>query len=199
MAQQVRLHVSLIAFLILILIACKSDVNKQIQKSKLITLNIDSNQFESKNGILFYNSSAYSGKAYTLYPVSKDTFEIKEYLNGKEHGKWTRFYQNNQLKELRYFNNGLKTADLLSWWPNGKKQMVYHFKNNEYEGNCREWNNAGRLIIELNYKNGYEEGSQKMFYDNGKVRANYVIKNGRRFGLLGTKNCVNVSKDIFKN
>lgn len=196
MVQQVRLLVSFI--FISIFFACKSDV-KQIAKTEVISLNSDSVELKLNNGILFLNAKAYSGKIYSLYQDSKDTLEIKEFLNGKEHGTWKKFYQNNKLRELRYFDNGLKTGELFSWWPSGKKQMIYRFKNNEYEGTCSEWNEKGQLTIELNYKNGYENGSQKMFYDNGKVRANYVIKNGRRFGLLGTKNCINVSKDIFKN
>jgi antitoxin component YwqK of YwqJK toxin-antitoxin module len=55
----------------------------------------------------------------------------------------------------------------------------------------------GKLIHLANYKNGQEEGTQKLWYDNGKIRANYVIKNGKRYGLLGTKNCINVSDSIF--
>ena len=199
MALQVRFLASLFSGLILILIACKSDVKRQNKKAEVISLNSDSVKFESKNGILFYKASAYTGKVYAFYPNGKDTLETKAFLNGKEHGTWKRFYENNQLRELRFFDNGSKTSDLTSWWPNGEKQMLYSFKNDEYEGTCSEWNEKGRLILKLNYKNGHEEGSQKMFYDNGKVRANYVIINGRRFGLLGTKNCINVSKDIFKN
>jgi antitoxin component YwqK of YwqJK toxin-antitoxin module len=50
----------------------------------------------------------------------------------------------------------------------------------------------------MHYKKGYEEGLQQFYYDNGKVKANYFMKAGRRYGLLGTKNCVNVSDSIFK-
>ena len=77
-------------------------------------------------------------------------------------------------------------------------QQHYLFSNDEYEGTCREWNEAGRLVKEMNYKAGYEAGSQRSWYDNGRIRANYVIEDGRRYGLLGTKNCVNVSDSIFK-
>ena len=55
----------------------------------------------------------------------------------------------------------------------------------------------GKLIEELNYLYGYENGSQKVWYLNGKIKSNYVIKNSRRFGLLGTKNCVNTSEEVF--
>jgi hypothetical protein len=40
---------------------------------------------------------------------------------------------------------------------------------------------------------------QTWWYDNGKVKSNYRIIEGRRFGLLGTKNCINVSDSIFNN
>ena len=49
----------------------------------------------------------------------------------------------------------------------------------------------------MNYVKGHEEGSQKMYYDNGKIRSNYTIIAGRRYGLLGTKNCVNVADSVF--
>ena len=38
---------------------------------------------------------------------------------------------------------------------------------------------------------GYEEGSQKAWWQNGVIRANYVVKNGRRYGLIGLKLCMN--------
>lgn len=61
----------------------------------------------------------------------------------------------------------------------------------------KEWSFDGKLSHLGNFENGQEEGSQKMWYDTGKIRANYVIKNGKRYGLLGTKNCKNVSDSIF--
>ena len=55
----------------------------------------------------------------------------------------------------------------------------------------------GKLFHLATYKNGQEEGTQKMWYDNDKIRANYYIIDGKRYGLLGTKNCKNVSDSIF--
>ena len=57
---------------------------------------------------------------------------------------------------------------------------------------------SGLLIEEGNFKEGYEFGVQKTWYLNGKVKSNYIIKNNRRYGLLGTKNCVNVSNETLK-
>ena len=66
----------------------------------------------------------------------------------------------------------------------------YNLKDDEYNGSLKEWNRKGQIIKSFNYVNGYENGSQKLWFDNGEVRSNYVIKNNRRYGLLGTKNCI---------
>lgn len=107
-----------------------------------------------------------------------------------------QIYPSGKIRELRYFENGKKVGDYKTWWENGKLQSHYVFKDDEYEGTCREWNENGILIREMNYHKGHETGSQKQWYDDGKVRSNYVIINGRRYGLLGTKNCINVSDSL---
>ena len=83
-------------------------------------------------------------------------------------------------------------------YKNGSLNFIYQFENGEYNGTNRFWTKNGFLFEERNYKAGYEFGSQKVWYLNGKVRSNYVIKNNRRYGLLGTKNCINVSDELGK-
>ena len=39
-------------------------------------------------------------------------------------------------------------------------------------------------------------GSASLSVVDKKNKSNYIIKNNRRYGLLGTKNCVNVSDDL---
>ncbi|KOY88246.1 hypothetical protein AD998_15880 [bacterium 336/3] len=152
----------------------------------------------NKNGLAYYENTPFSGTTYTLFPNQKDTSEIFYYLEGKEHGIWKKFYANKQIREKREFKDGKKVGTLFKWWENGKMQMQYVFEDDEYQGTCKEWNDTGMLIKEMNYAKGHEEGSQKWWYDNGKIKSNYIIKNGRRFGLLGTKNCINVTDSIFK-
>ena len=81
---------------------------------------------------------------------------------------------------------------------NGVLNKKFEFVANDdtYEGEMKQWNVDEQLIHLANFKNGQEEGSQKLWYDNGKIRANYVIIKGKRYGLLGTKNCRNVSDSI---
>lgn len=193
MVQQARFRNSIFIALF-ILIGCS-------QKEKIvITQKVASIDPSLKfvNGILYRSNDLFTGIVYSFYEGTKDTAEISEFLNGKENGEWKKFYPDQSLKEKREFKTGKKIGEYIAYWKNGNKKLDYKFSNDEYEGTCSEWNRQGVLIKEMNYRKGHEEGSQKMFYDNGKIRSNYVMIEGRRYGLLGTKNCINVSDSIFK-
>jgi antitoxin component YwqK of YwqJK toxin-antitoxin module len=197
MAQQARLLNNILFSFLLFLIGCTPSPGKRAPVTGTLA-NSTYTGLSNINGIVQLNKQPYSGKVYTLYNGTKDTAEITSWLNGKEAGEWTKYYETGNLRERKTFENGRKTGELIAWWPNGNKQLHYRFFNDEYEGTCREWNEAGKLVKEMNYKAGHEAGPQQSWYDNGRIRANYVIENGRRYGLLGTKNCVNVSDSIFK-
>lgn len=195
MAQRAQLVSNLLLVFAFSFFACK---NSGAPDAVRLSQNSENANLRNVNGIIFFNNQPYSGLLYTLYPNAKDTAEIKSFLNGKEDGEWIKYYPSGLLKEKRSFKNGLKEGEYAAWWQNGKKQLLFHFINDQYEGVCSQWNEGGTLIQQMTYVKGYEEGPQKMYYDNGKIRSNYVIKNGRRFGLLGTKNCINVSDSVFK-
>lgn len=193
MASRVRfLNSALICFL------CISCHTPEHQSIELTLFNAKDLWLENRNGMLFQDNMPFSGKMYALYPHSNDTMKITGYYQGKEHGTWKVFFPNRQLQELRYFNQGMKIKTLKRWWANGQIQLACTFKNGEYDQAFHEWNINGQLIKTMHYNQGFEEGSQKLFYDTGKIRSNYVMKNGKRIGLLGTKNCINVSDSIFK-
>lgn len=151
----------------------------------------------SRRGLLYVSDSVFSGSIFGLYPHTTDTSFIRSYWQGKEHGCWKKYYPDGQLQEIRYYNRGKKEEQYQAWWPNGIRRLDYHFADGEYDGNCREWNIRGVLIKEMNYQQGYEAGRQRLWYGNGKIKSNYVMRNGRRYGLLGTKNCTNVTDSIF--
>lgn len=151
-----------------------------------------------QNDVLMQDGKPFTGIIYAMQPNKKDTAEIVCFNRGKQHGHWKRFYADGKPEEDRYFDNGKKIGELKQWWPNGRLKLAYHFKNGEYEGQCREWTANGLLVANMNYNQGYEEGRQLQYYSNGKIKANYLMINGRRYGLLGTKNCVNVADSIFK-
>lgn len=125
-----------------------------------------------------------------------DTVFAVPYRDGKEEG-WSRsYYPNRQRRELRYYHDGWKQGEHRGWYPDGKLAYIYHFKDDVYDGPVKEWSPKGILFRDMNYEQGIEAGRQVIRYADGKIKSNYVIKNGVRYGLLGTKNCVNVKDSI---
>ena len=152
---------------------------------------------ESQNDVMYFKNKKFDGFLYELQPNSLDTMAVEGFLDGVLNGVTKKWYSNRQLFEERYYANGQKNGKQISYWENGKVRFEFVAKNDQYEGELKEYNMEGKLFHLATYKNGQEEGTQKMWYDNGKIRANYYIIDGKRYGLLGTKNCKNVSDSIF--
>ena len=180
-----------LVFCFLFFLSCQSE------KTQVLLNNSDVNLDLSKNPVV-YNKLPFSGKVYGLHKNSPDTLWTGAYKNGLKSGVWKKFYKDAVLKEVRYFKKNKKVGDYNGYYKNGSLNFIYQFENGEYNGTNRFWTKNGFLFEERNYKAGYEFGSQKVWYLNGKVRSNYVIKNNRRYGLLGTKNCINVSDELGK-
>ena len=177
---------SLLCFLIL----CSCTAQPKLQFANAAEKNI-----EAERGIHYVDNKIFTGVYYAL--DGKDSLWTKTYIAGREHGCWKKWHPNKQLASCRYYLDGHKEGLYQTWWPNGKKQFTYSFKKDVYEGLQLEWNSDGLLIRQMNFKDGYEYGAQKTWYYNGKIKANYLVKNNRRYGLLGTKNCINVTDSIF--
>ena len=155
-------------------------------KDSLLSIHSDTN---------YYKGKFFSGYVYYLYENGDSTF-INGYFNGVEEGQHRKFYPGNIKQETRFFINGKKQGPQRSWWPDGGPKMDYTAQNNEYQGEFREWNSTGLLIKKFHYKKGVETGRQQLWWDNGTVRANYEVRNGRTFGLIGLKLCVNPNDPI---
>lgn len=187
-------------FLILTIIlfaACTDKtISKQLKQVPLIYLNATNSLFQMHQDTLYFKNKKFSGIQYLLYQKG-DTAFIKPYLNGLEEGITKKWYANKQLAEQRLYIDGKKEGIHKGWWENGNKKFEFAVSNDEYTNEFKEWSSSGLLIKHFHYKNGQENGSQKLFYENGKVKANYVLINGKRYGLLGTKNCKNASDSIF--
>ncbi|RNL55510.1 toxin-antitoxin system YwqK family antitoxin [Pedobacter jejuensis] len=182
--------------LLLLICSCKQNKSKEVNAiSNTYNLKSSLNIF-IKNDTVYLNNLKYSGFLYELH-ANKDTVLLESYTDGLKNGIEIKWYSNKKLMEIRGYNDGKKNGKQTAFWQNGKKKFEFFAKDDAYQGELKEWNMDGKLIHLANYKNGQEEGAQKLWYDNGKIRANYVIINGKRYGLLGTKNCRNVSDSIF--
>lgn len=174
--------------------SCQSD-EKEVEIPQILVVK-SSEKVNVQDGQVYVNQKLFSGYLISFYFNTSDTLSKEGFLNGKQHGTSKRWYPKGILSEVREYRNGAKNGRQVAFWENGNTQFDFLSINDAYEGEYKEWNNEGKLIHLAHYSNGQEEGVQKLWYDNGKIRANYIIKNGKRYGLLGTKNCINVSDSI---
>ena len=91
-----------------------------------------------------------------------------------------------------------KIGKHIGYWENGQPQFEFYFEDGEHHGVAKEWYQNGQTYRTFHYEHGYEQGSQKMWWENGIIRANYVVKNGRRYGLIGLKLCMNPNDTVLK-
>lgn len=153
--------------------------------------------FKKHQDTVYYNDHFFTGYRFSLYE-NGDTASLQSYFNGVEEGIQRKWYPGKQLAEERFYINGKKEGIHQSWWPDGKPKMYFEASNNEFSGVFNEWYASGLLGKAFHYVNGHEEGSQKLWWDNGTIRANYVIINGKKYGLLGLKICSNPYDSILK-
>jgi antitoxin component YwqK of YwqJK toxin-antitoxin module len=180
----------IVGFVAAILISCQ-------QKQEIKTIIFAHKAIFSYEGATILIDGKVANGEYLGINNQNDTLFIVSYQNGREHGIHRLYYAKNKPKEIRYFNNGWKQGLHVGFYPNGKKAFEYQYKDDEFHGTILEWTSSGILYRNMNYKNGFEEGRQIIRYSNGKIKSNYIVKNGIRYGLLGTKNCKNVSDSVF--
>ena len=146
---------------------------------------------------LWLKNESYNGYVFELALNKIDTLFFAGYINGLLEGEVKKWHPNKQLWEKRWYNAGKKNGLQQSYWENGIKRFEFIANEDVYEGEMKEWAQNGLLVHLANYVNGQEDGTQKSWYSNGKIKSNYFIIKGKRYGLLGTKNCKNVSDSIF--
>ncbi|TFF35746.1 toxin-antitoxin system YwqK family antitoxin [Mucilaginibacter psychrotolerans] len=142
---------------------------------------------------LLFKGQRYTGYVFTLF-ANNDTAAILGYTNGLQEGISRLWYPNKQKREERLYIAGKKEGIHKGWWPNGKLQFMFEVSHDENTGYFKTWHPDGKPERIFHYQNGKEQGSQKMWWPDGRIRANYVIKDGEKFGMLGQKICIN--KDV---
>ena len=144
---------------------------------------------------LYYQDKKYSGYIYDHFENGDSAF-VGSYLNGIEEGVFKKWYRNNQLGEYRTYHEGKKVGKHVGFWEDGQPKFEFNFIAGELQGIANEWYRNGQPYKAFHYKMGYENGSQKMWWENGIIRANYVVKQGRRYGLIGLKLCMTPQDSI---
>ena len=176
----------------------KEQLSPRIAKTiPLIFINRNDKRIHPSRDTVYFEGKLFSGFLFELNSGG-DTMFVGSYFNGVEEGRHAKFYPDGTREEERFYINGGKDGPQRGWWPDGKSKFLFTCYDNEFEGKFEEWSDSGLLIKQFNYKKGYEEGPQKLWWSNGGVRANYVVKNGRKYGLIGLELCSNPYDSVTK-
>lgn len=149
-----------------------------------------------QNGTWCYGKQPFSGTIMEYWPGGqcKSSRQIKE---GKENGLQQGFFENGTKEYWRWYTYGEKDSVHTSWWPNGHKRSEYHFKKGNYNGLFTEWYNSGAMLQQVVYADG-KEISGKGWRENGKPYMSFVMKDGRRYGLVNANLCYTLVKEEVK-
>lgn len=176
-----------ITWFFLVLIFNCANTNDKIVIPEITISKTDLDLSRSK-GIQLYKNVPFSGTIENHYPDGK-VKTIATFFQGKRTGWHTEWYVNGLPAAERFFDNNRKEGTHKGWWANGLQKFEFNYQNGIYQGNVKEWYETGQAFRNANFTKGYEDGTQQMWKSDGSIQANYVVKKGRRYGLLGKKLC----------
>ena len=156
------------------------------------TVNTNDPSLNFKNGYWFYAGELFSGTITDLFN-NKTIHHSTKYLNGKEEGWQIIFYEDGTVSEKRFYAKGEKDGTHTGWWQNGNMRFEYHFDNGIYEGDYKEWYQSGKPLKHIHYTKGIDDWG-KGWRETGKLYMNYIMKDGRRYGIVNSNLCYTVKK-----
>jgi antitoxin component YwqK of YwqJK toxin-antitoxin module len=141
------------------------------------------------NGVVVYAGVAFTG---TLTEIADGvrTKKTTPYRSGLRHGISRAWHANGALAFAGSFLSGRETGLHRTWYATGQLRSEHRLERGLLQGVARDWFPDGTPYRAATYVDGQEAGSQQMWYTDGSLRANYVVRDGRRFGLIGAKACV---------
>jgi antitoxin component YwqK of YwqJK toxin-antitoxin module len=174
-------------FCLLLLAAC---AHRPEAITARMTVSATNPALHQRAGYLLLNGSRFSGQVVAMY-ASGETASIAQYVDGREDGRQARWYENGRLAELRWFVRGRKEGRHRGWFADGRPRFSALFAHDEYEGELAEWYATGIAAKRFHYHEGHEDGLQQLWWEDGTPRANFIVKEGRSYGLTGRKLCRN--------
>lgn len=180
-------------YLLLILTACNAHREELNFPPPSITLEAADTSLHFINGSWFRKNSLFTGTLNDRYP-NNSIYHRTVYVEGKEEGWMYGYFPEGTLLEKRYYHQGQKDSVHTGWWPNGKLRFEYHFTAGMYNGDFKEWYADGAKYKLIHYSNGKEVWG-KGWRQNGKIYMNFMVKNGRRYGLENSNLCYTVKNE----
>jgi antitoxin component YwqK of YwqJK toxin-antitoxin module len=108
------------------------------------------------------------------------------------HGAVRTFHPDGGLASERFYDHGVKIGRHRAFWPDGRLRLEATFVDGAYHGEVRSFHEDGRPHEVRRYVGGEEDGLQQIFEPDGSLRANYEVREGRRYGVIGSRPCATV-------
>lgn len=174
----------------LLFLGCRDQSAKTVgtQQEGLIEVLSDSLKLIPEKGLVYYQGQPFSGISIDYYNHGIRANQI-EYLNGKKHGYYRKWFPSGVLSFESAYKNGKKHGQTRSWWKNKNLRSESNFVDGIASGPQWQWYKSGAKFKRINLVNGKEEGIQQSWRENGKLYNNYEAKNGRIFGLKRSSLC----------
>jgi hypothetical protein len=81
------------------------------------------------------------------------------------------------------------------FWPNGNLRRSFDLRNDVRHGEYRTFTVDGKPYELKHFVDGREDGLQQAWDERGELYLNYVVKNGRRYGMVNAKPCLPAGSD----
>lgn len=81
------------------------------------------------------------------------------------------------------------------FWPNGNVRRAFDVRDDVRDGEYRTFTIDGKPYEFKHFVQGREDGLQQAWDADGVLYLNYVVKDGRRYGLVNAKPCLPAAAD----
>ena len=192
--------------LIICIIACEEkpkDINDKlalktskpiINTNNSLTINQDSLNLIPEVGLVYYLGKPFTGTGVSYLEGTKKATQI-DYLKGKKHGFYRKWFDNGVLSFESEYLDGKKHGYTKTWWANSNMRSEANFEKGIANGVQKEWYKSGMKFKVRNLVDGKEKGLQKSWRENGTLYNNYEAKNGRIFGMKRATLCYDLDDE----
>ena len=180
-------------FIAVLIISCTYNREPDVERIFGVSVSATDSSLQFLNGVLYRSGQLFSGSVLQRNEEGKVNAQTS-YYNGRQEGWSYTYFENGAMSEKRYYHLGEKDSVHKGWWQNGKPRFAYQFKAGKYDGYFREWYASSPKYKEVHYTNGKEDWA-KGWRENGKVYMNFVVKDGRRYGIENSNLCYLINKD----
>ena len=131
-------------------------------------------------------------------PINKEDPRLQ-----RQHGRWflegmaftgelSENYEDGSIKSLTPFENGNREGQAQGWWPGGELQYQRQYQQDLLHGESEEYYRTGQIRYRQLFAQGHESGLQQGWHEDGEPAFAYAYRDGRRYGVLGSRPCFSV-------